>query len=62
MRFPFTFMGLMSVGLGAWTIIYFTFWQPDGPVSGGIEYATAVLMIAFGSWILWRRFTHRDRP
>ncbi len=57
MRFPFTFMGLMSLALGAWIFLYFVVRHPDGPVSGGIEVATAFVMVAFGSWVVYRRLT-----
>lgn len=60
MRFPFTFMGFLSLGLGVWIMVYFLIHKPDGPVSGGIEVAMAFLMIAFGSWVVWRRFTGRE--
>jgi hypothetical protein len=59
-RFPFTFMGIMSLALGAWIMVYFMLHRPDGPVSGGIEVATAFVMIAFGSWVVWRRLTGRQ--
>jgi len=55
MRFPFTFMGFMSLALGAWILLYLVIRKPDGPVSGGIEVATAFLMVAFGSWVVYRR-------
>jgi len=54
-RFPFTLMGVMSLVLGIWILVYFLIRQPDGPVSGGIEVA-----IAFGSWVVWRRLTGRE--
>jgi hypothetical protein len=59
-RFPFTFMGIMSLVLGVWILLYFLIRQPDGPVSGGIEVAIAFVMIAFGSWVVWRRLTGRE--
>lgn len=61
MRFPFTFMGVMSLVLGVWIIVYFLARGPDGPVSGGIEVAIAFVMIAFGSWVVWRRLTGREQ-
>ncbi len=61
MRFPFTLMGFVSLVLGAWILLYFAIRQPDGPVSGGIEVAIAFVMIAFGSWVVWRRLTGRER-
>jgi hypothetical protein len=59
-RFPFTFMGFLSLALGVWILVYFLIRKPDGPVSGGIEVAMAFLMIAFGSWVVWRRLTGRE--
>lgn len=61
MRFPFTFMGVLSLVLGVWTMVYFMTRGPDGPVSGGIEVAMALVMIAFGSWVVWRRLTGREQ-
>ena len=46
--------------LGVWILLYFLIRQPDGPVSGGIEVAIAFVMIAFGSWVVWRRLTGRE--
>lgn len=60
-RFPFTLMGIMSLVLGVWILIYFMIRQPDGPVSGGIEFAMAIVMIGFGSWVVWRRLTGREQ-
>ena len=60
-RFPFTFMGVLSLVLGVWIMVYFLIRQPDGPVSGGIEVAMAFVMIAFGSWVVWRRLTGREQ-
>ena len=60
MRFPFTLMGVLALVLGAWIMVYLIVRRPDGPVSGGIEVATAFVMIAFGSWVVWRRLTGRE--
>jgi hypothetical protein len=60
-RFPFTLMGILSLLLGVWIMVYFLIRKPDGPVSGGIEVATAFVMIAFGSWVVWRRLSGRER-
>jgi hypothetical protein len=54
-------MGVMSLLLGVWIIAYFLVRKPDGPVSGGIEVAMAFVMIGFGSWVVWRRLTGRER-
>jgi len=51
-------MGLLSVLFGAWLLLYLGLHGADGPVSGGIEVAMAFTMVAFGSYVLWRRLTH----
>ncbi|MGH7883332.1 MAG: hypothetical protein ACREN8_10585 [Candidatus Dormibacteraceae bacterium] len=56
MRFPILFIGALSFALGVWIFLYFIFAHPDGAVSGGIEVATAFAMVAFGSWVIWRRY------
>ena len=53
-------MGIMSLVLGAWTLLFFLVRGPDGPVSGGIEVAMAFVMVAFGSWVIWRRLTGHE--
>ena len=40
-----------------WIFVFFLIRKPDGPVSGGIEIAMAFVMVAFGSWVVWRRLT-----
>ena len=57
MRFPFTFMGLLSLAFGAWIFLYLAQHRPEGAVSGGIEVAMAFTMVAFGSFVVWRRLT-----
>jgi hypothetical protein len=54
-------MGFLSLGLGIWIMLNFLIRRPDGPVSGGIEVAMAFVMIGFGSWVVWRRLTGRER-
>ncbi|MGH7911554.1 MAG: hypothetical protein ACREOV_07515 [Candidatus Dormibacteraceae bacterium] len=60
MRYPFLFMGILSLALGVMFLVWFVVLKPDGPVSGGIEFAMAFLMIAFGSYVVWRRITGKD--
>lgn len=62
MRFPFLFMGVLSLFLGVAFLAYFVVLKPDGAVSGGIEVAMAFVLIAFGSYVVWRRLTGRDVP
>jgi hypothetical protein len=59
-RLPFLFTGVFSLVIGVWLLLYFVFAKPDGPVSGGIEVAMAFTMIAFGSWVVWRRVTGKE--
>lgn len=59
-RYPFFFMGLLSLLMGLMFIVWFLAFKPDGAVSGGIEFAMAVVMIAFGSYVIWRRITGKD--
>ena len=61
MRLPFFTIGLMCLGLGVFTFLFFILRGPDGPVSGGIEVAMAFVMIAFGSYVVWRRMTPSGR-
>lgn len=55
MRYPFTFMGLFSLAFGFFLFAYLVVRHPEGPVSGGIEVAMAFTLVAFGSYVLWRR-------
>ena len=58
MRFPFTFMGLLSVALGAWIAAYAVLHpSPDG-VTVGLELAPAAGLALFGGWLLYRRAVH----
>jgi hypothetical protein len=58
MRFPFTFMGLLSVTLGAW-ITGYAFVHPshDG-ITVGLEVVPALALMTFGGWLLYRRVVH----
>lgn len=58
MRYPFTFMGLFSLAFGLFLFLYVLIRHPEGPVSGGIEVAMGFTMIAFGSYVVWRRLKH----
>ena len=55
MRFPFTFMGLLSVALGAW-IAGYVFLHPsrDGATLG-LAVVHALGLALFGGWPLYRR-------
>ena len=58
MRFPFTFMGLLSMGLGGWIAGYGALHPTSDPITTGLEAAPALGLVAFGGWLLYRRVTH----
>ncbi|GAC1470446.1 MAG: hypothetical protein PVSMB3_00530 [Candidatus Dormibacteraceae bacterium] len=55
MRFPFTFMGLMALGLGLWVLIYLAGHRGLDPASQGIAAAAVALSWGFASYVLIRR-------
>ena len=55
MRFPFTFMGVMALGIGLWVVFYLAVHHELDPVSQGLAVATAVLCFGFGAYVLVRR-------
>lgn len=57
MRFPFTFMGLLSIGLGAWITGYAALHPTSDPVTTSLEVAPALGLVGFGGWLLYRRAT-----
>lgn len=60
MRFPFTFMGLLSIALGAWIVAYAVFHPAHDAFVLGLELVPAAALLTFGGWILVRRL--RGRP
>lgn len=55
MRFPFTFMGLLSLAFGVWIAVYFAQHRSQDPVVAGSGWLAAALMMAFGSYVVLRR-------
>jgi hypothetical protein len=55
MRFPFTFMGLLSVALGAWIAGYALFHPSRDGVTVVLEVVPAAALVLFGGWLLYRR-------
>jgi hypothetical protein len=51
-------MGLFSFVFGVFLFLYLLIHKPEGPITGGIEVAMAFTMVAFGSYVLWRRLNH----
>ncbi len=55
MRFPFTFLGVMALGIGLWVAFYIAGHPGLDPVSAGIAWLTAVISFGFGAYVLIRR-------
>jgi hypothetical protein len=54
-RFPFTFMGVMALGIGVFAAFYLVAHSGMDPLSEGIVALTAVLSFGFGVYVLiWR--------
>ena len=60
MRFPFTFMGLLSIALGAWILAYLALHPTADGLTLGLELVPALALVGFGAWVLIRRV--RGRP
>ena len=54
-RFPFTFMGVLALGIGMWVVAYLSVHRNMDPVSQGIAASTIVLFWGFGGYVLLRR-------
>jgi len=54
-RFPFTFMGVMALGIGVWVAFYLVGHRGMDPVAEGIAAFTALVSFAFGAYVLIRR-------
>jgi hypothetical protein len=54
LRFPFTFIGFMALGLGLWVLVYLAGHELE-PASRGIAIVTVVLSWGFAAYVLIRR-------
>jgi len=54
-RFPFTFMGVMALGIGVWVAFYLVAHRGLDPVAEGIAAFTALVSFGFGAYVLIRR-------
>ena len=54
-RFPFTFMGVLALGIGLWVLAYLGVHRSMDPVSQGIAAVTIVLSWGLGGYVLIRR-------
>jgi hypothetical protein len=52
MRFPFRFMGLLSVAVAAWIAYYVVAHPPQDAVVLGLEVVPALGLAGFGGWLL----------
>ena len=55
MRFPFTFMGMVSLAVGAFVVIYLLGHRSLDPVTTWLAVSAAVVAFAFGAYVLVRR-------
>lgn len=55
MRFPFTFMGVMALGIGLWVLVYLAGHRGLDPGSQWIAAATVGISWAFAGYVLIRR-------
>ena len=55
LRFPFTFMGVMALGIGLWVLAYLAGHRNLDPASQAIAAATVLISWSFGAYVLIRR-------
>jgi hypothetical protein len=55
LRFPFTFMGLLAIGMGLWVVLYLAGHGQLDPGSRAAAAGTAVACFGFGAYVLIRR-------
>ena len=58
MRFPFTFMGLVSLAFGLWTAAYFATHRGFDPMVVLSGWVLAAVMLGFGAFLVLRRLRH----
>lgn len=54
-RFPFTFMGVMALGISLWVFAYLAGHRAMDVLSQEVAAATGVVCLGFGAYILVRR-------
>lgn len=55
LRFPFTFMGVMALGIGVWVLVYLAGHRGLDPAAQAIAGATILISWSFGFYVLIRR-------
>ena len=61
MRFPFTFMALLSLAMGVWILGYVRVGAPIDPVARGIAAGAGLSFLVVGGYLLVRRLVHGSR-
>ncbi len=60
-RYPFTFMGVFSLAVGVWMVLYLILHPHSDQFAAGLVTMSAFLMVAFGSFVVYRRFVQGKR-
>ena len=55
MHFPFTFLGVMAIGIGLWVVVYLAAHRGLDSGSETIGLATVAISWGFGAYVLIRR-------
>jgi hypothetical protein len=55
LRFPFTFMGVMALGIGVWVLAYLAGHKGLDPVSQAVAGMTVLISWGLGGYVLIRR-------
>jgi hypothetical protein len=55
LRFPFTFMGVMALGIGVWVLVYLAGHRGLDPVSQAIAGVTVLIAWGLAAYVLIRR-------
>jgi hypothetical protein len=54
-RFPFTFMGVLALGIGLWVLVYLAGHRGLDAVSQAVALGTVAVCWGFGGYVLIRR-------
>jgi hypothetical protein len=54
-RFPFTFMGVLALGIGVWVLAYLAGHRAMDLVSQEVAGATGAVCLGFGAYVVIRR-------
>jgi len=60
MRFPFTFMGALSLLFGAWVGAYTLLHRPADTLTLALELISTALLLGFGGYVIYRRLARRS--